>query len=176
MAVNELYYPPVGFYFRVTFEKISTVAEDFRFQSVSGLHSEVVTETYREGGQNQFEHVLPVKAQYPDLVLKRGLLAPKTETAGLTENNKRAVEQMYQGALDFETKDVQQWCQRTIQTLFVQPTDIMITLLNSAGKPLMSWNVVHAWPKKWMVSDFNAEENQIVIETMEFTYHYFRLI
>jgi len=158
MALNELYYPPVGFYFRVTFEKISTVAEDFRFQSVSGLHSEIVTETYREGGQNQFEHELPVKAQYPDLVLKRGLLAPKTETA------------------EFETKDVQQWCQRTIQTLFVQPTDIMITLLNFAGNPLMSWNVVHAWPKKWTISDFNAEENQIVIETMEFTYHYFRLI
>ncbi|PTQ91912.1 phage tail-like protein [Nitrosomonas nitrosa] len=176
MAANELYYPPVGFYFRVTFEKINTVAEDFRFQSVSGLQSEIVTETFREGGQNQFEHVLPVKAQYPDLVLKRGLLAPKTEAAGINENDKKGLEQIYQGALDFETKDVQQWCQRTIQTLFVQPTDIMITLLNSAGKPLMSWNVVHAWPKKWMVADFNAEENQIVIETMEFTYHYFRLI
>jgi phage tail-like protein len=154
----EVYYPPVGFYFSVTFERINKVAEDFRFQSVTGLSSEIVTETYKEGGQNQFEHELPVKAQYPDLVLKRGLLVPKTSGSAL------------------ETNDVQQWCRRTIQTLIVQPTDMMITLLNTAGVPLMSWNVVHAWPKKWMVSDFNAEENQIVIETMEFTYHYFRLI
>ena len=154
----ELYYPPVGFYFSVSFERINTVAEDFRFQSVTGLSSEIVTENHREGGQNQFEHVLPVKTQYPDLVLKRGLLVPKTQGSNL------------------ETNDVQQWCQRVMESLQVQPTDLMISLLNSAGLPLMSWSIVHAWPKKWMISDFNAEENQIVIETMEFTYHYFRLI
>lgn len=152
------YYPPVSFHFRVTFENIKTVAEDFRFQSISGLTSEVVTENYKEGGQNQYDHVLPVKTQYPDLVLKRGLLVPKTAGPAI------------------EMNDVQQWCQRTIKTLLVRPTDMMITLLNTAGKPLMTWNVQHAWPKKWMVSDFNAEENQIVIETMEFTYHYFTLI
>jgi len=176
MAEKGVYYPPVGFYFKVTFEKIETVAEDFRFQSVAGLQSEVVTETYREGGQNEFEHELPVKSRYSDLVLKRGLLAPKTATSGLSGNDQREAGRVVQRTLEFETKDVQQWCQRTIQTLFVQPTDIMITLLNTAGKPLMSWNVVHAWPKKWTVSDFNAEENQIVIETMEFSYHYFRVI
>lgn len=154
----DLYYPPLGFHFSVSFERINTVAEDFRFQSVAGLSSEIITENYREGGQNQFEHALPVKTQYPDLVLKRGLLVPKTQGS------------------DLETSDVQQWCQRMMRSLQVQPTDLMITLLNSAERPLMSWNIVHAWPKKWTISDFNAEENQIVLETMEFSYHYFRLV
>ncbi len=152
------YYPPLGFYFNVSFERINTLAEDFRFQSVAGLSSELITETYREGGQNQFEHVLPVKTQYPDLVLKRGLLVPKAPISNQ------------------QSRDLQSWCQQTMQNLLVKPTDLMITLLNTAGRPLMSWSIVHAWPKKWMVSDFNAEENQIVIETMEFSYHYFKLL
>ena len=48
-----------------------------------------------------------------------------------------------------------------------QPADITVTLLNEKGEPLRAWNVVHAVPKKWLVSDFNANENSLAIETME---------
>ena len=154
----ELYYPPVSFFFRVAFLNIKTVTEDARFQSVSGLSSEVVTETYKEGGQNQFDHELPMKIQHPNLVLKRGLLAPKTSGSRLLAN------------------DIQQWCLQMMETLIVRPTDIKIDLLNPAGNTIMSWDVIHAWPKKWLVSDFDAEENQIAIETMELHYDSFRLI
>ena len=151
------YYPPVSFYFRVDFLNIKTIEEDARFQSVSGLTSEVVTETYKQGGQNRFDHELPLKTQYPNLVLKRGLWAPQTSGDRL------------------EVNDVQQWCQRMMETLLVRPTDIKIDLMKPSGAVIMSWDVIRAWPKKWMVSDFNAETNEIAIETMELHYDYFRL-
>ena len=40
---------------------------------------------------------------------------------------------------------------------------------------LRTWNVAHAIPKKWLISDLNANENSVVIETMELSYRYFSL-
>ncbi|MEZ4858757.1 MAG: phage tail protein [Flavobacteriaceae bacterium] len=36
--------------------------------------------------------------------------------------------------------------------------------------------MVHAYPVKWNVSDLNAEENKIAIETIELAYNYFTLV
>jgi len=47
--------------------------------------------------------------------------------------------------------------------------------MNEKGEPLRTWNVVHAIPKKWLVSDLNANESSVVIETMELTYRYFTI-
>ncbi len=151
-------YPPLGFYFQVSFTQtpgvVEPVTEEVSFQSVSGLTSEVVTETYKEGGQNQFEYELPVKTQYPDLVLKRGLWVPKGNTAG---------------------NDLRRWCQRMMENLQVEPSDLTITLMNPSGAAWMRWEVVGAWPKKWSIADFNAEQNEVVIESMEFSYFYFKI-
>ena len=44
------------------------------FNEVSGLAVEIDLETFREGGENRFEHQLAGPAKYPSrLVLKRGL-------------------------------------------------------------------------------------------------------
>jgi phage tail-like protein len=43
-------------------------------------------------------------------------------------------------------------------------------------EPLMTWNVVNAWPKKWSVSDFNAEQSSITVESLELNYSYFNLL
>lgn len=147
--------PPLGFHFEVSFgndKPKNGFKADVSFQSVSGLTAEVITENYREGGQNQFDYKLPVKTQFPDLVLKRGLWAPQSNAA---------------------LEGMQRWFVDTTQSLKVTHVDIQIKLLNSKNIILMNWNVKNAWPKKWTISDFNAEENQVVIETMEFHYHYF---
>ncbi|MFO0795329.1 MAG: phage tail protein [Candidatus Brocadiaceae bacterium] len=47
--------------------------------------------------------------------------------------------------------------------------------MNEKGEPLRTWNVVNAIPRKWVVSDLNASENSVVIETMEFSYRYFTI-
>ena len=48
-------------------------------------------------------------------------------------------------------------------------------LLNENHEPLKTWSVSQAWPKKWSVSDFKAEESTLVIETLELSYRYFKL-
>jgi phage tail-like protein len=48
-------------------------------------------------------------------------------------------------------------------------------LLNEAHQPVMTWEVIHAWPKKWSLSDLNAEQNALAIETFELQYQYFNI-
>ncbi len=139
------YYPPSGFYFRVEFD-ISRNRNDASFQSVAGLTLEYDVETYKEGGENRFEHKLPGRTKYADLVLKRGLLTDS---------------------------EVINWCLRAFRNREFQPANVTVTLLNEKGQPLKVWNVVHAWPKKWSVSDFNANDNNLVVETLELSYRYF---
>jgi phage tail-like protein len=141
------YYPPWGFYFKVVFD-ISQDKNDLRFQSVSGLSVEYDFESFKEGGENRFEHKLPVRTKYADLVLKRGLLTDSS---------------------------VINWVLDAFQNRIFKPADITVNLMNERGEPLQTWNVVHAIPKKWLVSDFNANENGIVVETMELSYRYFTI-
>jgi len=141
------YYPPVGFHFRVEFLGIGN-DNDIRFQSVAGLTMEYDTETFKEGGENRFEHKLPVRTKFADLSLKRGMLTDS---------------------------DIIQWCLDAFQNREFQPVDINITLLNEEHQPLKTWQVHRAWPRKWSVSDFNAQENSLVVETLELSYSYFTL-
>jgi phage tail-like protein len=55
------------------------------------------------------------------------------------------------------------------------PTDVNVILMNEKSEPLRTWKVAHAIPKKWMVTDLNANDNTVVIETMELSYRYFTI-
>jgi phage tail-like protein len=142
------YYPPVGFHFRVEFDLPGISDKDFRFREVSGLSLELEEETHSEGGENRFTHKLPVRARYPDLVLKRGLVADSV---------------------------VRTWCEDAIHELDIRPTTIWVALLNPEHEPLQTYTFVNAWPKKWSVSDLNAESSQIVVESLELAYQYYRI-
>ncbi|HEB76482.1 MAG TPA: phage tail protein [Nitrospirae bacterium] len=140
-------YPPVGFHFKVEFRLDGVVDGDSRFQEVSGLTSELGIEEVNEGGENRFSHRLPTRAKYGNLVLKRGLL-----------KDSRLIKWFRDAVEDFE----------------FEPADVLVTLLNEEHKPLMGWNFVNAWPVKWVVSDFKAQENAVVVETIELAYNYFK--
>ncbi|TXK50297.1 phage tail protein [Pontibacter qinzhouensis] len=139
------YYPPVGFHFLVEFQGIGN-DNDVRFQSVSGLNVEFDTESFKEGGQNQYEHKLPVRAKFSDLVLKRGML---TDSELIT------------------------WCTDALFNREFRPAQVIVKLLNPEHQPLKTWKVNRAWPRKWAVSDFNASENSVVVETLELSFSYF---
>ena len=139
------YYPPWGFYYKVEFS-VGKNKNDVRFQSVSGLSVEYEYEEYKEGGENRFVHKLPVRTKYADLVLKRGMLTDS---------------------------EVIKWCLAAFRDRDFKPSDIDIILMNEKGDPLRTWSITHAIPKKWTVSDLNANENALVIETLELTYQYF---
>lgn len=144
------YYPPWGFYYKVEFleSSISGNKNDIRFQSVSGLSVEYDTEEYKEGGENRFTHKLPVRTKYADLVLKRGMLT---------------------------NSDLTKWLLKAFRDREFSPSDLNVILMNEKSEPLRTWKVAHAVPKKWLISDLNAGENAIVVETMELTYQYFTI-
>ena len=141
------YYPPVGFHFKVEFVGLGN-DNDIRFQSVSGLSVEYDTETFKEGGENRFEHKLPLCTKYADLSLKRGML-PDSK--------------------------VIEWCINAFVSREFKPVQVNVILLNENHEPLKRWEVIDAWPKKWSVSDFNAQENSVVIETLDLAYKYFNV-
>ena len=68
------------------------------------------------------------------------------------------------------------WCKRAVENFDFQPIDLMVKLLNEKHEPLLYWNVVHAYPIKWAIADFNAEESKVVIETIELVYNYYNTI
>ena len=148
MPDSKTYYPPVGFFFQVDFTGIGNKDSDNCFQSISGLSVDLQTESVKEGGENRFEHVLPVRTKYQNLVLKRGLI----KDSGIIK-----------------------WMIDTFQSLQVRPVDLTITLFNETRQPLMVWNVVQAWPKKWSVEDLSAMDSKVLIESMEMQYQYFTI-
>ena len=141
------YYPPWGFYYKVEFD-ISKNKNDVRFQTVSGLSVEYDMEEFKEGGENRFTHKLPVRTKYSDMVLKRGMLTDS---------------------------EVIQWCLKAFRDREFKPSDVNVILMNEKGEPLRTWKVAHVVPKKWLISDLNAHENALVIETLEMTYRYFTI-
>tara|TARA_B100000508_G_scaffold124036_1_gene107098 strand:+ start:151 stop:591 length:441 start_codon:yes stop_codon:yes gene_type:complete len=142
-------YPPVSFHFKVEFNGISSQEADVQFQSVAGLSVDIETEEFAEGGENRFKHKFPVRTKFPNLVLKRGMVT------------------------DSKLID---WCRDAIESFQFEPLDLTVKLLNEEHEPLLTWNVVHAYPVKWNVSDLNAEENKIAIETIELAYNYFTIV
>lgn len=147
--LDGLQYPPVGFHFSVVFELFPQTPQDFRFQSVSGLSVDIPTETVAEGGELRFKHQLPGVPQYGKLTLKRGL---------------------FQGSF------IINWCKNAIEKFEFEPKNVLITLLNNLHAPLALWHVYNAYPTKWSISEFNAEQSTLVIETLELTYQYYQTI
>ena len=144
-------YPPVAFYFQLSFSGVSGKV-DVSFKEASGLTMEMGTEEIAEGGNNKFKHRVPTTAKYSNLVLKRGLIPSNSEVA--------------------------KWCIDTITgglAEVITTKNIIVSLLDEKGSPLKSWSFVNAWPVKWEVSEFNSMNNEIVIETLEFAFSYFEL-
>jgi len=141
------YLPPVGFHFRVEFGFLPPDSTDVRFQEVSGLTAELGVEEITEGGENRFSHRLPTRAKYANLTLKRGL---------------------------FTDSELIEWCENAIENFEFEPTTVNVTLLNENHEPLAdTLSFVRSWPVKWSVSDFKAQDNSIVVESLELAYNYF---
>jgi phage tail-like protein len=142
-------YPPVGFHFRVEFLGVTDDAMDARFQEVSGLAAELQVEELIEGGENRFVHRLPTRAKYGNLVLKRGLV-----------KDSKLIE----------------WCSKAIVDFEIRPADVNVSLLNEKHEPLLTYSFINAWPVKWSATDLKAQENSIVIETLELAYAFHRRV
>lgn len=137
--------PPVSFYFMVTFLLGGILPNplDIRFQKVSGMKSTIETTEVKEGGENLFTHHLPDRVTYENLVLERGMVI------GSLLNLE------FNAAMSF---------------MAFSPSNVLVILLNHSNIPISSWLFQNAYPIKWSVSDLDATQNSVVVDTMELKY------
>jgi len=137
----DAYKIPVGFHFSVEFG-IGEDDIDHRFQEVAGMGAEITTEDLREGGAD-VTYKLPTGIKFSNLVLKRGLIT------------------------DSKVLD---WCRDAIELFIFKPKNVKVNLLDENHTALASWKFIGAYPVKWSISDFKAQDNSLVIESMELTF------
>ena len=111
------------------------------FTEVTGLTMESDVIEYRDGSSPEFHKIkMPGLQKLSNITLKRGT---------------------FQGDIEFND-----WME-TISMNTVQRRDVTIKLLNEAHEPVITWQVLNAWPVKVQSSDLKADGNEVAIETME---------
>lgn len=130
--------PYLSFRFRVEVNNkiVAKVSE------VSGLQIEIETESYREGGVNDFVHIFPKGVKYQPLVLKRGTSDP-----------------------DF----LWTWIEN-VRTQKITRKDLTIVLMDQKGTDKLRWAFKGAYPIKWTGPMLKADSNTIAFESIEFVH------
>lgn len=141
-------YPPTAFYFKVVLSATMGMS-DTSFQEVSGISTEVSTETVNEGGENRYVHKLPTTITHGNLELKRGI-APLTSPLVI-------------------------WCKSVMEMDYmvpIVPMPIVVYLMNADKIPIRAWTFANAYPIKWEVESFGSTKNEVAIEKIVLSYTY----
>lgn len=143
--VNNTNHSAVGFHFQIKIDN-----ETYSFKEVSGISAETSLEDVAEGGENRFRHKVPTGITYNDLEIKRGFVS--------------------------KDSSLFYWVNETIDNDFVskvKPKTIEVSLLNEDGNEVMTWIFVNAWPTAWNMGVLNGNNNEVLIESITFSYNYF---
>ncbi|ALS61695.1 phage tail protein [Pandoraea norimbergensis] len=141
-------YPPAAFHFRVMFATTGGDV-DASFQEVSGISTELDTESVPEGGENRFVHTLPKGVKHPHLELKRGIASLSSPLVS--------------------------WCRSVFEGEFIvpiRPQSLMVQLLDEMHIPIRIWSFANAYPVKWEIEGFGSTKNQVAIEKIVLSYTY----
>jgi phage tail-like protein len=129
--------PYVNFNFKVEIDGIVRAA----FHEVSGLDSSVDVIEHREGGENITLRKLPGQVKFSNVSLKWGMT---------------------------DDVDLYKWHRQWVDGDPAAPRkNGSIVLLDRQGQEKGRWNFFNGWPSKWMGPSFNAESNDIAIESLE---------
>jgi phage tail-like protein len=104
-----------------------------------GLTVEYEVFEYQEGGTNDHVHRLPGRRKYQNLKLVR--------------------------PLDDESERVEDWVTRMLDPS--RPATAVVTVLDSSGAKVRSWNFVDVFPVRWSGPTLDAGGNQVATETLE---------
>lgn len=127
--------------------KVDIGKDTIAFSEVSGLNIAYEKTVYKEsstesGKASPRVFRMPAQATDTTLTLKKGLVPAKSAPALYDWINSVSLNQ-------------------------VQKKDIVISLCDETGKPVVSWTVVNAFPTKLDAPSFSATSNDAAIESME---------
>jgi phage tail-like protein len=114
------------------------------FTEVSGLSVAYDPYEYKEGGVNDFTHVLRGRAKFTNLVLKRGF------------TNETALFDWFHECRE-----------RTARR------DVTLTLLGPDSKTIRTWAIEGAFPIKWTGPDFKTNAGDAAVESLEIAHRGF---
>jgi phage tail-like protein len=137
MPVGHRTDPYRGFRFRIELDGVEVGG----FSEVSGLHHQIETEDYAEGGVNGYVHKLPKAAKQPNLILKRGL----TDADNLWKWQRSVGKKQSQ----------------------IERKSVGVTLLDEEGRAKITWRCKQAYPVKWTGPDCKGDANTVALESLE---------
>jgi phage tail-like protein len=137
MATGQRIDPYGNYNFLVEIQGIARAA----FQEASGFDSSIDVVEHREGGENTTLRKLPAMTKYSNITLKWGTT---------------------------DDRDLYNWHRQWVTgDPAAQRQNGSIVLLDRQGREKVRWNFFNAWPAKWTGPSFNAEGNDVAIETLE---------
>jgi len=120
--------------------EVKIADEEWFFQEVSGLETEVEVLEYRHGKSKQFAPFkMPGMKKVSDVTLKKGIFTGDTKL--------------------FD------WF-KEVRLNTIDRKTIIISLLNEDQNPEIVWKLTNAFPKKIESTNLNAQGNEIAIETI----------
>jgi phage tail-like protein len=125
------------------------------FAECTGLQMETKVFEYKEGGRNQTTLKFPEHSSYGNITLKRGI----TQADDYLINWQQDIV-----AGEFKVN------KRQPTTLRQNDKTVAIVLMNEKGEAVKRWNLIAAWPVKWVGPDLKATGNEVAIETLEITH------
>ncbi|AZI44502.1 phage tail protein (plasmid) [Deinococcus psychrotolerans] len=133
------------FYVRIGNSAGASNATTAVFSEVSGLQMETELFEYAEGGNNEYLHRLPGITKVGNVTLKRGI----------TKENELLLwySKVVRGVMDLRMV--------TISVYATQQAG------NSSVKPLITWQLLNAFPCKWSGPQLAANGDTVAIETIE---------
>ncbi|HEU5370048.1 MAG TPA: phage tail protein [Ktedonobacterales bacterium] len=108
------------------------------FTECSGMEVSVETIRYRTGGTGHTVLSLPGRVAYGDVTLRYGLT---------------------------QDPELWVWFSTAVQGRVVRK-NVSILLTDSAGKELMRWNLIRAWPNRWRGALLDATTSEVAIESV----------
>ena len=109
------------------------------FFEVTGFDASIDVIEYREGDMTQTPIKIPGLKKYGNITLKQGLV---------------------------DSMVLYEWMTAGLEG-DVERKTLTITLLDIAGSPAASWQIINAWPVKYTAPDFNATSSEVAIESLE---------
>ncbi|MEO1435736.1 MAG: phage tail protein [Bacteroidota bacterium] len=145
---DDVFYPPPAFHFRVDFLMFPSI-KGYSFKEVSGIEAKMEVTTILEGGENMYEHRVPGRTTFDNLVLKRGFV-------------------------DDMASPLVAWIMSSMNSGFLLPimtTNIFVSLLGDSGSPIAAWSFSDCYPVRWTTGEMDAENtDSVLMEEIEFCY------
>jgi phage tail-like protein len=118
------------------------------FAECTGLNIETKVMEYKEGGNNATTLKFPEPSTFGNITLKRGV----------TNSN-----------------ELIEWQLDVVSGTFSKNSrsnnpSIAIVLMNEKGEDVRRWNLIRAFPTKWVGPDLKASASEVAIETLELTH------